>query len=164
MNTGHRIAGDDSQPADRNGSHTGDMSENESAGPEAPTAAVPPTPDREQSAPPTQPVTSAQPPGPRLRDTVWNFRSMLAVAFASLVIGGAAGSAITALASDDDGPDRVRIANFDGRGPGMRHGPFDNGPFRRFDRDGGPDLQQGPGQMPRPSTPTPSAPQSGSTG
>ena len=122
------------------------MAENESAEPEAPTVVVPPAPAA----------------GPRLRDTVWNFRSMLAVALASLVIGGAAGSAITALANDDDGPDRVRIANFGG-GHGFRNGPGEtgpfgnNGPFRRFRQDdGGPDLQQTP--------PSPSAPQSGSTG
>jgi hypothetical protein len=67
----------------------------------------------------TAPVAAA-PAGPRLRDTVWNFRAMLGVAAASLLIGGLGGAGIVALASDDDGGRPERMSNFGGQGPGMR--------------------------------------------
>src|SRR5689334_20954103 len=104
------------------------MPENENENPETPAAAdapttanpvVPPAAPPVEAQPVAQPV--AQPAGPRFRDTVWNFRSMLAVAAASLLIGGLSGAAIVALADGDDGPDRARVVNFGG--PGLRQGP-----------------------------------------
>lgn len=52
---------------------------------------------------------------------VWSFRAMVAVALASLVIGGGIGSAIAAVSGDDEAEHRVRVGRFDpgnGRGPG----------------------------------------------
>ncbi len=77
--------------------------------------AVPP------AAPAPVPAAAPQSDGPRLRDTVWNFRSMVLVAVGSLIIGGALGAALVAASTRDDGPDRVRITGFrgapDGQGP-----------------------------------------------
>ncbi|MCZ4499565.1 MAG: hypothetical protein JWQ74_2118 [Marmoricola sp.] len=65
---------------------------------------------------------------PRIRDRVWSFRAMLAVAVAALLIGGAGGAAV--VAATDHGNDRPRIGRFGGpdgqRGPG--HGFDGNGP------------------------------------
>ncbi len=71
------------------------------------------------------PAASAPEPAPEpsagFTSRVWSFRAMVAVALASLVIGGGIGSAIAAVSDDDDGDDQVRIGRFDdrkGRGPG----------------------------------------------
>lgn len=50
---------------------------------------------------------------------VWSFRAMVAVALASLVIGGGVGSAIAAVAGDDEPEHRMRVTRFsDGPGRG----------------------------------------------
>jgi hypothetical protein len=115
---------------------------------------------------PAAPATAPAPVGPRLRDTVWNFKAMLAVALASLLVGGLGGAAIVALADGDDHPERIRIANF-GDGPGGRgefRGPFGDGEklkeFREWRRD-----HEFPPLPDRPdATPSPSASPSGSAG
>jgi len=77
--------------------------------------------------PAPQPATQPAPAGPRFTDRVWSFRAMLAVALASLVIGGGVGSAIAAVSSDDDHDGRLRVVRFDG--PGERgRGPGERGP------------------------------------
>ena len=105
----------------------------------------------------------------RWRDRAWSFRAMLAVALATLVIGGIAGGTVVALADDDDehghfwmgpgGPD-------DGMPPGWGPRHYrDGGPKWRWD-DGtpdGPDMMPYGGQPTAPSPLTPS-PSSGSTG
>ncbi len=72
-------------------------------------------------APETTEAAAASPPTVRLRDRVWSFRSILAVAIASLLLGGAGGAGIVA-ATDGHGH-RDRFSRFafgpDGRG-GMR--------------------------------------------
>jgi hypothetical protein len=67
----------------------------------------------------------------RLRDQVWSFRSMIAVAAATLLIGGAGGAGLVALTNGDNGrPERVgRFAD----GPDGREG-FGGGP--QFQRNG----------------------------
>lgn len=106
------------------------MADQESTPPES----TPPGPDPADPAEPAPvepaPVETAPvETGPRLRDTVWNFRSMVVVAVASLLIGGAAGAAITALADDDHAAPR-RPAAFGERGEGFGRGPggFDGRP------------------------------------
>lgn len=108
--------------------------------PEAPVAAAP------------APVATAT--GPRLRDTVWNFRSMVLVAVASLLIGGMGGAAVVAAADEDHG-DRARIAFITGNGDG-RFGEDDNR-IRPFRQDGSaPDdgnvTPGGPGSAPDPGS------------
>jgi len=93
----------------------------------------------------------------RWRDRAWTFRAMLAVAAASLVIGGITGGLVGA-AVDDDHDDGYRM------GPGMRMPPGwrnHDGPHWRW-RDGPPP----PGLTPYggPSTPAPSPSAPGSTG
>jgi len=122
-------------------------------------------PDPAQAAPPPTPQPTPQPVlVTRWRDRAWSFRAMLAVALATLVIGGIAGGTVVALADDDDehghfwmgpgGPD-------DGMPPGWGPRHYrDGGPKWRW--DDGP--QDNPKMMPygQPSPPTPS-PSSGST-
>jgi hypothetical protein len=112
---------------------------------------LPPDPDQ-AAAPTTQPVLKT-----RWRDRVWSFRAMLAVAAATLVIGGVAGGSIVALA--DDGHDHH------GRfwtGPGDRVPPGWRDP-RRFE-DGGPRWHRDDGPQPPDGdvtpqpTPTPTPP------
>jgi hypothetical protein len=111
------------------------------------------------TAPPT-PVMK-----PRWRDRVWSFRAMLAVALATLVLGGVVGGTIVAVADDDQGDHgRFRMGpggRFERMPPGWR-GPrqfHDGGPQWRWD-DGPP--PPGPGTTPygtpspAPTTPTPS--------
>ncbi|HET6153206.1 MAG TPA: hypothetical protein VFE15_09620 [Marmoricola sp.] len=114
------------------------------------------------------PVT-AVPAKARLRDRVWSFRAMLAVGVATLLIGGAGGAGIVALADggNDHGPQIGRFAGGPG-GPGGfggRRGGFgggegfgQNGPGTRQFGQG----QQGGQQGTQPGTPNPEAPPSGS--
>ncbi len=78
------------------------------------------------------PAPEPAPGGPRFTDRVWSFRALLAVALASMVIGAGIGSAVAALAGDDD---RLRMTRFSD-GPGERgRGPGDLGPpGQRFDK------------------------------
>ena len=124
-------------------------------------------PDPALATPATPPATPSATPQPvlvtRWRDRAWSFRAMLAVALATLVIGGVAGGTIVALADDDNEHGHYWM------GPGGPDGGMPWGP--RHYRDGGPKWrwddgsQDGPDMMPYgpPSPPTPS-PSSGSTG
>ena len=96
----------------------------------------------------------------RWRDRAWSFRAMLAVALATLVLGGVAGGTIVAVAGDDN-DDHGHFWMGPG-GPGERM-PGWNGP-RQF-KDGGPKWQWNDGPQPpdggttpygQPSPPTPS--------
>jgi hypothetical protein len=122
--------------------------------------------DTQRVLPPDTPAPTPQPVlKTRWRDRAWTFRAMLAVALASLVIGGIAGGAIVAAAGGDDDDGYYRMGP---GGPGGRMPPG-MGP-RRF-RDGGPQWRWQDGQPPGPEltpygqqappTPTPSP---GSTG
>jgi hypothetical protein len=116
---------------------------------------LPPDTTEDAAAPAAQPVLKT-----RWRDRAWSFRALLAVALATLVLGGVAGGAIVAASDDDhDGPGRFMMGP---GGPGNRLPPGFRG-HRRFD-DGAPKWRwdEGPEQAPNvtpfgePSPPTPS--------
>ena len=111
--------------------------------------------------PPDPAATSAPVLKTRWRDRAWTFRAMLAVAAASLVIGGITGGLVGA-AVDDDHDDGYRMGP---GGPGMLMPPGrrnHDGPHWRW-RDG---PQQPPELTPNgsPGTPAPSPSAPSSTG
>jgi len=136
---------------------------------------VPGSPDRDSAPAPEQQPAQQPEQQPvlktRWRDRAWTFRAMLAVALASLVIGGVAGGVIGAVAGSDDRDDHYRMGPW---GPGMQMPPGQRGRGRRdFGGPGGPGWRwnDGPQQAPDLTpygTPSPSAPSStpspGSTG
>jgi len=133
-----------SQADDRLGVHAGGMADDEVSGTPGEESSTTPMPAdepiRSEAAPAAAaPVGAAPVLKTRWRDRAWTFRAMLAVAAASLVIGGIAGGVIVGAASDDDrGDHRMdhmgRWYRDGGVPPGwQRHGP------RNF---------QGPGQGP----------------
>jgi hypothetical protein len=141
----------------------------EEAGAEAPTLQAPAVPVEAAAA--TEAVQAA--PKARLRDRAWSFRAMLAVGVATLLIGGAGGAGIVALADggNDHGPRIGRLAGgpggpggFGGQRLGGRRGGGggfgQNGPGAGFGQgqQGNQQGQQG-GQQ---GTPNPEAPPSGS--
>jgi hypothetical protein len=80
---------------------------------------------------------------PRWRDRVWTFRAMVAVALATLLLGGVVGGAIVAVADDHDDHARFRMGpggRFERMPPGWR-GP------RQF-HDGGPRWRWNDGPQP----------------
>lgn len=123
------------------------MAENET--PQNPTPESPGSPENEstthQAPEPPTPAAPAAPTGygvpagyaaatadvtpareaTRFRDTLWSFKAMLVVALASLLLGGAAGAAIVAIADDDHGDrgHRMFIVDRDGGRQGDRMGP-----------------------------------------
>ena len=115
---------------------------------------LPPDPATEAAAAPMAPQPVLK---PRWRDRVWSFRAVLAVALATLLIGGIVGGTIVAVA-DDDRDDHQRMGPW-GPGGQMRPGwreprRFDDGgPRWRWDDD--PDNPMDP-QRPSPSPPSPS--------
>jgi len=91
----------------------------------------------------------------RWRDRAWTFRSMIAVAIASLLVGGIAGGTVVAVSGDDHDRYHYRMGPW---GPGMRVPPGWRNP-RRFD-DGGPrwrwdDRAPDNPMNPQPPSPTP---------
>jgi hypothetical protein len=141
---------------------------------------VPGSPDRDAEATgetvPTaaRPVVPAESAGPapvlkaRWRDRVWSFRAIIAVALASLLIGGVTGGVIGAVAADDDRDGHYRMGPWDHDGP-MPPGWRERGP-RHFRGDGGPGWrwQDGPQedspQQPSPPVSPPSSSSPGPTG
>jgi hypothetical protein len=128
---------------------------NGDAAPTEPTRPVLP-PDSAAAAAAPQPVLRQ-----RWRDRAWSFRAMLAVALATLLLGGIVGGIVVAVA-DDDHDDHPRMGHW---GPGMRVPPGWREP-RRFDEGGPrwrwedgprqPDSSTAPFEQPSPSTPSPS--------
>ena len=140
------------------------MADDESV-PGTPEAAVPPEPASEPPAA-VEPVPAPAPVlKTRWRDRAWTFRAMLAVAAASLVIGGVAGGVIGATAGGDDDHGDYRMGP---GGPGMKMPPGWRHRGPGFDGPGGPQWRwdEGPQQAPS-MTPyggsTPSAPTTPST-
>jgi hypothetical protein len=139
-------------------------------------ALPPPDPD----ASPTQALPAqgapvppgSQPASPRLRDRVWSLRAVIAVALASVIIGGLGGAALANVA-DDDGDVRRGPGGFQRGGPGGPPGMDDgrpqdrrNWPGRRGtdqrprDRDRPPSYPDGqltPPTAPAPTLPTPTS-------
>jgi hypothetical protein len=117
--------------------------------------------------PPEAAATSAAGPvlKTRWRDRAWSFRAMIAVAVASVLVGGVAGGAIVAASGDDHDRDQYRMGPWGPGGqmpPGWRHG----GPrWHRDDNDMMPGQPLTPYGRPSPTTPSPSpGSSSGSTG
>lgn len=104
----------------------------------------------------------------RWRDRAWTFRAMIAVALASLVIGGVTGGVIGAAADHGDRRDRMdRMGRMGpwgpGHGPGRGRGGFaDDGPGWRGNGPQAPPLT--PYGVPTPTNPASPAPSPGSTG
>jgi hypothetical protein len=130
---------------------------------------VPDSPDRDVTQPPeaAEPVPAAPAPvlKTRWRDRAWTFRAMLAVALASLVIGGVGGLVVgVAAAHQHDRRDGFHHRFGPGGGPGMGPGwRMRGGPGGRWNDDqryGGPGGPASP--LPTPSTPSPTAPGSAS--
>ena len=104
----------------------------------------------------TRPVLPPDPAGttttttpvmkPRWRDRVWTFRAMLAVALATLVLGGVVGGTIVALADDGNDDHGYFRMGPGGRMPGDRMPPGWRGP-RQF-HDGGPGWRWNDGPPP----------------
>jgi hypothetical protein len=108
----------------------------------------------------SQPVVPPAGPQPvlvtRWRDRAWSFRSMIAVALASLLVGGLAGGAIMAASGDDDDRGHFRMGPY---GPGGAMPPGWRGDGPGFN-DGGPRWRWNDG----PQTPPASPSSPGSTG
>jgi hypothetical protein len=100
----------------------------------------------ERVVPAEAPTPAAPIMKPRWRDRAWDFRSMIAVAAASLLVGGIVGGAIGAAANGDD--DHGRMQRF-GPGAGMPPGWHRQGP--RWHWNEGPN--NGPGGPGGPLTP-----------
>ena len=98
-----------------------------------------------------QPVAAeAAPQTSRLRDRMWSFRSMVAVAAATLLLGGAGGAALVAVTDGGhDRPDRMgRFAD----GPGGRGGPDGRQRGPQFNQNG-PQQGQQQGEQEPPAAP-----------
>ncbi len=98
----------------------------------------------------------------RIQDRVWSFRAVLAVALASLIVGGLGGAAIAGLTGDDDGRGgghgRFERGDADGRKDGRRgHRDFGHRDFGRRGQGQGQWGQDGPPGVPSP-TPSPAQP------
>ncbi|MCX6395887.1 MAG: hypothetical protein NTV23_05330 [Propionibacteriales bacterium] len=135
------------------------MAENENPeSPEAPEAA----PTTESPAVPAAAATV--PPGPRVRDRLYSFRALVAVAVATLLLGGAGGAAV--VAATDDGHDGHDRHGRHGDGPRMSR--FDGPGYRDQGRPGrgGPPPMMGNGTRQAPGIggqPDDAQPDSGST-
>lgn len=93
-----------------------------------------PVSDPAYAVPPPPPTTPAAAPRARLWDRVFRFRSVLAVAAAGVIVGGAAGAGLTAIASGTDS----------GR-PQMGHNGFGPGQAPGMPGGGAPGMPGGPG-------------------
>ena len=111
----------------------------------------------QQPQPQGPPAYQSQQPaaGPRFRDRLWGLRAVIAVALASVILGGLGGAAIARVGDHEEGRDG-RFGPGQGRfggpgGPGMPPGHM-----RRWQRQQG---QDGPWnqQQPTPAPPSPSA-------
>lgn len=143
---------------------------------------VPPEPAGEPAAeqthvlPPDQPAAA---PRPAFKDRLWSLRAVIAVALASVILGGLGGAALASVGHDHDrrgGPFQGRF----GRGP---MGPNQMGPGQQWQWNDGPRgtwpgrrgmgqrqwTQQGPGGqggqlVPPSSGPTPTPPKASPRG
>jgi hypothetical protein len=132
-----------------------------------------PTPDPDQH--PTQAIPAQQSPdaaaqtpvpGPapakeRLRDRLWSLRAVIAVALASVIVGGLGGAALANVSQGNDG--RMGPGRFQRGGPGGPPGMMNGGPGQRNghqlpDRRGFGHRDQRDGQPARPGEPLPTAP------
>ncbi len=118
-----------------------------------------------------QPTTPAgeTPSRQRLRDRLWSFRAVIAVALASVIVGGLGGAALANVSDGDDGRFGPGQNRFQRGGPGLPPGMTDRGRQdrmkqwqdqrgmgqRQWGRDGPPGGPP-PSQLPSPPRPSPS--------
>ena len=128
---------------------------------------LPPEPD-----PTTRVLPPDQEPGPpkqRFVDRVWDFRALIAVALASVIVGGLGGAALASAGDHNDrrvGPNRFQRGGPMAPPPGSRHWQWGDGPGRGQGNDPMPRWrgpgqfdQQGPGGQPSaPPRPLPTQP------
>ena len=99
-----------------------------------------------QAAAPQQPVTPAA-GKPGLRERLWGLRALIAVALASVILGGLGGAALASVGKDGDGDGR----GGPGQGRFQRGGPGGFNPGQQGQRGGGfgqPGQPGQPGQAP----------------
>jgi hypothetical protein len=123
------------------------------------TPAPPPAASPDPDANATQAVPAVQPAEKqRLRDRLWSFRAVIAVALASVIVGGLGGAALANVSNNDEdgrfGPGAGRFNR--GGPPGMDRGPLDRKQFP--DRRGMGQRQWGQGGVPPVPMPTPAPP------
>ena len=129
--------------------------------------APPPEPDPTHTR--VLPPDREPPATQRLSDRVWSFRSVIAVALVSVIVGGLGGAALASIAQDDDerrfAPGQGR---FNGGGPGVPPGMDDRRRERMKQwrdqrgmgqRQWGQDRPPGvrPSGLPSPTRPTPTS-------
>jgi hypothetical protein len=112
-----------------------------------------------------QPTAPPPPPRQRLRDRLWSFRAVIAVALASVIVGGLGGAALASVSNNGDqgrfGPGAGR---FNRGGPGSPPGMNGNGPngLRQWQQQHGMGqrqwTQQGQGGSVTPPPGVPSSP------
>lgn len=122
--------------------------------------------DDVSDGPDGDPVAPPEAPGPvlktRWRDRAWSFRAMIAVALATLLIGGLAGGTVVAMADDDHDGRRIHRMGPWGPGaqlpPGWRHRHFNDGSpqWRWNDGPQPPDDMLTPSPRPEPPSASPS--------
>lgn len=111
--------------------HPGGMAENDDPTPEPADETVQQPAVSEPAAAAPVPVAPA---GPRFTERLWNFRAMVAVALAALLLGGGLGAAITAASHDDRQERRAGFDRWGGGGPGPYFAPGGPGGFGPGDR------------------------------
>jgi hypothetical protein len=89
----------------------------------------PPDPDHTRVLPPDE---QPRPQRPAFKDRLWSLRAVIAVALASVILGGLGGAAIAAAGDDHDGRDKM-MRFHRGGGPG---GPMGQQPGWQGRRDG----------------------------
>ena len=123
-------------------------------------------PAQQAPAPEPAPDVGPAPEKQRLRDRVWSFRALIAVALASVIMGGLGGAALANVAQDDDerrlGPGQ---GWFDREGPGGPPGLMKERKRERIEKwrrgmgqrqwgqEGPPGIR--PSDLPTPPAPTP---------
>jgi hypothetical protein len=160
------------QRTDRYGGDAGSMAENEVPEEHPEVEAVVAEPVPAESTPATVPAAASVAVPVKFRDRIWSTRAMIAVAIATLLLGGVGGAAIA-----HHGNERHRMVKFEGpggrgfegnggRGMGGYGGPGTFGNGSGFGEQGGQQggtTQTGPGlpgggipPVPTPPVPTPS--------
>ncbi len=122
-----------------------------------------PDPDHTRVLPPDQPPD--QPPDgskQRLVDRLWSFRALIAVALASVILGGLGGAALANAGDNDDhrrgGPIPGRLGQRPGNPmmpPGNQQWRWDDSPHRRGMGQWQSDGDRNPGVVPPGTTPAP---------
>jgi hypothetical protein len=84
-----------------------------------------PDPHATRVLPPDEPP---HPPRQRFVDRLWSFRALIAVALASVILGGLAGAALASAGDDDDRRGPMRFQRGGPMGPGKHQWQWGDGP------------------------------------